>query len=367
MIKVLYTIPNFDTAGSGKALLNVAKTLDKKKFTPIICCSHDRGKFFKVVNQSNIPVYIHQTTHNMIPRVEGVFKCLKLAKFFKKLGVDVIHSFHYGADYSEALAAKFARIPWVYTKKNMNWGGYSKNGWKLRTLFAKHILAQNTDMFKEFFPKSKKVSLVPRGVDIDEFKPREKNNRLLKKYNIKENEKIIVCVANLHPVKGIETLLYAFKSLLNKIDNFHLFIVGEKENSYGEFLQKKVQHLSNIHFTGKVYNVVDYYSIANIFVLPTIDKGRREGCPVALLEALASGLDVIASDVPGIRDVLNNFPFNLFQPGDSTELSKKIFKLINNNSFKINSSLLSHVRKNYNIGVEARKHEKIYEKLLSNK
>ena len=53
----------------------------------------------------------------MIPRFNGIVKCFKLSKFFKKLEIDLIHSFHYGSDYSEALAAKFAGIPWVYTKK----------------------------------------------------------------------------------------------------------------------------------------------------------------------------------------------------------------------------------------------------------
>ena len=44
-----------------------------------------------------------------------------IISIFRKLKIDLIHSFHYGSDYSEALAAKFAGIPWVYTKKNMNW------------------------------------------------------------------------------------------------------------------------------------------------------------------------------------------------------------------------------------------------------
>ena len=63
--------------------------------------------------------------------------------FFRKLKPDIIHSFHYGADYSEGLASRIAGIPWIYTKKNMNWGGNSKNGWALRSFFASKILVQN--------------------------------------------------------------------------------------------------------------------------------------------------------------------------------------------------------------------------------
>ena len=52
--KILYTIPNFDTAGSGKALINIANRLDRSRFEPHICCSHDRGIFFKEVIASGI-------------------------------------------------------------------------------------------------------------------------------------------------------------------------------------------------------------------------------------------------------------------------------------------------------------------------
>ena len=48
-IKILYTIPNFDTAGSGKALLNIAKKLNPDKFEVEIACLHNRGLFFKEV------------------------------------------------------------------------------------------------------------------------------------------------------------------------------------------------------------------------------------------------------------------------------------------------------------------------------
>ena len=55
----------------------------------------------------------------------------------------------------------------------MNWGGSSKNGWKLRTILATHIMVQNKDG-NRFFPNSNKISLVPRGKDISEFKKTSK-------------------------------------------------------------------------------------------------------------------------------------------------------------------------------------------------
>ncbi|SVE36257.1 uncharacterized protein METZ01_LOCUS489111, partial [marine metagenome] len=67
-LKILFTIPNFDTAGSGKALFNIANNLDKQYFEPHIACLNDKGVFFTVVERSKIPVHIFQFTSPMKKR-----------------------------------------------------------------------------------------------------------------------------------------------------------------------------------------------------------------------------------------------------------------------------------------------------------
>ena len=362
--KILYTIPNFDTAGSGKALINIANRLDRSRFEPHICCSHDRGIFFKEVIASGIPVHLHQTTVDMIPRMKGLLSGNKLALFFRSLKMDLIHSFHYGPDYSEPLAARLVGMPWVYTKKNMSWGGKSKNGWKLRTLFASHILAQNKDMIKNFFPGKKNVSLVPRGVDTEEFSPKPKDRKLLEKYQIRKDEKVILAVANLVPVKGIDILLDAFELVAEKHNSIRLLVVGDKENDYGKEMEERVIHSSyssRIHFTGKVQNISDYYSITDVFVLPTLDVG--EGCPVSLLEAMSFEIPTIASNVAGIKEILYDFKDTLFQPGDKIDLKNKILFELKNRS-RVKKKLREHVMRNFSIENEVKAHENTYERIL---
>ena len=367
-LKILFTIPNFDTAGSGKALLNIAKNLDKNIFEPHICCAHDKGSFFEFVKKSGIPVHFYSSYHNMIPRLKGLFMTFKLAFYFYRLKIDLIHSFHYGPDYSEALASRIAGIPWVYTKKNMNWGGRSKNGWYLRTFLASHVLVQNRDMIIEFFSNSKKMTLVPRSVDTTEFIKINKDKKTLEKHNISKNNKVILCVANLHPAKGVEVLIKAF-NICSLIDNnLKLVIAGDCNNQYGKSLiklSKDSSFSSNIIFTGKVNNILDYYSIAHLFVLPTLKEGRREGSPVSLLEAIACGNSVLGSSVSGIKDILEKFPDSLFESGNIAELSNKInirFSTIKNKI--LDGRIRNHIIKNYDIQVETKKHEYIYKKIL---
>jgi len=305
----------------------------------------------------------------MIPRLNGIKRCFKTAKFFKKLNIDLIHSFHYGADYSEALSAKISGIPWIYTKKNMNWAGNSKNGWKTRTLLASHIVVQNKDMIKMFFPNLEKISLIPRGVDTSEFKQASKSKKMINKLNIKKSEIVILCVANLHPVKGVEILLNAFERLYEKDKNHKLIIVGDNDNTYGKELiniSKSLSSTSRIQFVGKVLNVKKYYSIADIFVLPTLNKGRVEGSPVALLEALACGKKVLASNVSGIKDILSKYTDCLFEPGNIDELFKKLYTISFRikNKIKNDNEVSRFIIENYGIGNEIKKHELVYRKFI---
>lgn len=369
-IKVLFTIPNFDTAGSGKALLNIASRLNHELFEPMIACESDKGFFFKVVRESGIPVHIMKLTTSMSNRWSGLQHVLRIAAAFRRIKPHLVHSFHYSADYSEALAARLAGCKWVYTKKNMNWGGSSANGWKLRSWLANGIVAQNTDML-QFFGKSKKVSLIPRGVNVNEFAGKESDkNKMRVEFGIPGNAKIILTVANLVPVKGIEVLIKAFNTLHPQLPEVHLVIVGDDTNDYAHSLKQLAagsDARNQIHFTGKRSDVRDFLAAANVFVLPTLNQGRQEGSPVSLLEAMAAGKCVLASDVAGVRDQLQDFREHLFEPGNEKELCAKLSEFLrfeNSALSELGLRLKENVQNNYTIEKEVAHHEQFYRGLF---
>ena len=363
--KILFTIPNFDTAGSGKAMLKIAQRLDKNLFEPHIACTHNKGVFFKTVEESGIPIHIYPYFHSMSSKLKGALKSWQNRKFFKPY--DLVHSFHYSDDYSEALSSKFAGTPWVYVKKNMNW---NSNAWNLRTRLSTAIVAQNTDMIKQFFKNDERVSLIPRGVDTQEFKPQETSDSLLKEFNLNKEHKIILLVANLVPVKGVEFLVNAFESICNKYSDTVLMIVGDDSHEYASQLKVNAKYSIDKHriiFTGKRPDIKDFQSIAKIFVLPTLNKGRQEGSPVSLLEAMASGTFVLASNVAGIRDQLSEIPEQLFEPGDSNSLAIKLEQALNLSDSEIKKAedkQLELIQKYYTLEIEVKKHEEFYKKAL---
>jgi glycosyltransferase involved in cell wall biosynthesis len=364
MIKVLFTIPNFDTAGSGKALLNIAKGLDRSRFEPHILCRHDRGHFFKTVEESGIPVHVFEYTTAMRPVIKGLRECWSMSREFKKIDPDIVHSFHYAADYSEALAVKMAGCKWVYTKKNMSWGGSSKNAWLLRSFLADRIVVLNTKMGDQFFPNSRgKTSLIPRGVDTRVFSLQNTNG------SGTNTKRTVVCVANLVPVKGVEVLIEAFRMICGRTRNssWQLKIVGDDRNEYGVQLKQTYEELirrQKLIFTGKIADVKAELEASEIFVLPT----QMEGCPVSLLEAMSMGLIVVGSAVPGITDQLDSLgEDHLFEPGNISMLGEKLQKHMDTepeNRKLLNEKIRAYCRSEWDISIEIARHEKFYIELL---
>ncbi|MCT4623757.1 MAG: glycosyltransferase family 4 protein, partial [Schleiferiaceae bacterium] len=295
---------------------------------------------------------------------------IRVSKKINQINPHVIHSFHYGNSYGEALAGKISRAKWIFTKKNMNWGSDGANAWKLRSFLADFIVVQNTKMIEEFYPDSKKIRLIERGIQVGFFSEFVDNiDAVYSEMNTPVEARVIACVANISPVKGVHYLIEAFQSL--EKDNWHLWLIGDDKSDYAQQLKSdiemNVENGKNIHFSGKKNDVRPYVKAAEIFVLPTTKTG--EGSPVALLEAMAMKKVVLGSRVPGIEDQLKEFEQHMFESENADSLASALHRLLKNTKAKneeLGQDFYNHVSKKYHINREVAQHEKLYTELCSN-
>ena len=148
---ILFTIPNFITAGSGQVLLNIVKRLDPNKFSPTICVMKKGGKLDKEIEKLEIPFFEAPFSIKAKPRRSLLVRAYKAAKVFKPYKFDIWHSFHYLDDYTEPIIAKLSGVKnWIYTKKSMSWG---TRAWKARSYLATRIVVDNSEMEEAFFNK----------------------------------------------------------------------------------------------------------------------------------------------------------------------------------------------------------------------
>ncbi len=163
-------------------------------------------------------------------------------------------------------------------------------------------------------------------VDTEVFFPADDKAKSKTALGFLPDELVIGAVGRLDPVKDYTILIKAFGSLANSYKNIKLVIIGngpEEDN-----LRKCVEHAGikeRVAFLGRKDNVNEILKAMDIFVLPSL----AEGISNTILEAFASGIPVIATNVGGnselIRDKETGF---LFQSGDVEELTSLLRKYI---------------------------------------
>ena len=252
----------------------------------------------------------------------------------------------------------------------MGWYGSSYRGWKLRSWLADGIICQNKNMLQKYFLNWKKTKLIPIGVDTHEYKKKSGDTNLKKRWGIPIDSRIIISVSNLIPVKGVEVLIQAFELLSTNYKDWRLMIVGADETEYAMELKNlfltKSKMKDKIIFTGRQNNVKELLDISEIYVQPSLSTG--EGAPIAILEAMSNGKVIIGSDVPGIRDQLNDFPQHLFKAGNIYDLKNKLIEFISNDineNIKIGEKFIDFVIANYDMHIEKRRLKKYYTQLVN--
>ena len=112
-----------------------------------------------------------------------------------------------------------------------------------------------------------------------------------------------------------------------------------------------------------------YHIVSEIYVQTTLNQGRMEGAPIAILEAMANGKVVIGSDIPGIRDQLEQFSNHLFEAGNISDLSEKLVCFMSNDkttNLNIGNKFLDFVKKTFDISFEKKNIELYYKNLMQN-
>ena len=152
--------------------------------------------------------------------------------------------------------------------------------------------------FRELRCPANKVKVISNGVQIP---PNLSSGWLRGKLGLPTTVPLLVTVASLRPVKGVDILLQAAVRLFKECPDWHLVIVGGGPLMADlQGLAQRLQIASRVHFLGVANNVLEILPDCNVFVLPS----RSEAMPVSILEAMALGLPVVATDVGSVRDVV---------------------------------------------------------------
>jgi glycosyltransferase involved in cell wall biosynthesis len=172
----------------------------------------------------------------------------------------------------------------------------------------------------EFIPE-RKIFVLTNGININEFRSVHRDRQLSLEKTI-----ILGTVGRIEKSKGIKYLLFAMKRILAKYPNTRLEIVGDGSNLEDlKVLSKKLNISNSVKFFGKLANPIPSYTRMSIFIMPSV----LEGFGIVLLEAMAAGVPVIATNVDGIKEVVVDSESGiLIPPKNPDAIAQAVFKII---------------------------------------
>jgi len=207
-----------------------------------------------------------------------------------------------------------------------------------------------------------KIKVIPNGVDTELFSnlDQAESRRIL---GIDSNEKVILSISRLVPVKGIETLIDVTRKLLQNGVAVKTYVVGG--GPYRRSYEKKAADLKDAFvFVGNVpyRDIPVLLSACDVFLLASLS----EGLPTVVLEAGACGKPVVASNVGGVPDIITHGESGfLVNPQDRNGFFTYVKMLLEDESLakKIASKLNNHVLEHFSWEKIVKKYEKIYEEI----
>jgi len=193
-----------------------------------------------------------------------------------------------------------------------------KKGYNLSKKIIAISSTTKDSLVKDYGISPRKIEVIPVGIDTNVFRP----------LKIKKIPNSMLYVGRLHERKGLPYLIKAIKTVRKEIPNLKLYIIGDgnlrsplQENIKGENLS------DNIIFLGKVSEeeLIKWYNKVEVFVLPSL----FEGFGIVCVEAMACGIPVIGTRVPGIVDIIKNRKNGILIPSkNSKKLANAIIGLL---------------------------------------
>jgi len=239
---------------------------------------------------------------------------MDLVMIFKSRKINIAHTFQIQSDILGSIAAGIAGVDCVISQQDSK--AIEETLHPLKKIFYrlfnscmmnsfKKTVAVSQGLKKELiadkFRPKEKIETIPLGITI----PEEYRNREFSFEGLIKNSPLIGTIARLNKEKGIDRFINAVPFVLKKIPRARFIIIGKGDEKGN--LQEQVKKLKldskvefrEIPWTDSIYKVL---TTIDIFVMPSL----REGCPTGLLEALASSRPVVASQIEGVNDLIDD-------------------------------------------------------------
>ncbi|MDD3453878.1 MAG: glycosyltransferase family 4 protein [Methanobacteriales archaeon] len=233
---------------------------------------------------------------------------------------------------------------------------------------ADEIIVIAKGLAEYYMGASDEYTLIYEPVDLEVFNRNHINKdeieSLRSSLGLSPEDTVGVCVANINPVKGYEYLLRAVAKAVDTAPRFKFLIVGDVPTSQKEYFKRLLELVKSLKiedqvlFLGRMDNIAEILAVSDFFVLSSI----AEGTPISIIEAMAMGKPIIATDVGAINEqVIHGRNGFLVPPASWEKLGDKIIEMVLNEDLR-NSMGRESIKlvKKFSLDKCLEKHLKVY-------
>ena len=329
-IRVLHLLVTTSPGGGPKHVYDLVRHLPRGEFEVVVAAPRD-GIFFDRFCDLGI-----ETVELSLGRL-GVRHLPRAMRLMRRSGIDIVHTHGKGAGLFGRLAARALGIPAIHTFHGIHYSSYSQSGQRLYLALERRLsrmshaiinvsASQEAEGLELGLFRREQSVVVVNGIDLDEMDRIARECPVRREHlGLSPGDFVLGCVSRWDPVKRFEVLLQAVRRLASRIPHLALLLVGGGgEEARIRRLAGETGLQDRVIFTGFLGNPTRVYGALDLYVATSL----KEGLPLAPLEAMSAGLAIVATDVPGHRDVvLRGETGLLVPPEDAASLAEAIAML----------------------------------------
>lgn len=350
--------------GLERMVLDLARGLDRSRYHPIVIAVTSHLPRAPEFAAAGIPVHV-------VPQ-RGLDVSLpwRLAAFCRAERVGLLHAHNFGRYFYGGPAARLAGIPSLYTEHSTTrpderalwltqrrWSDWATTVVADASYVRTHLIARHG------LPPER-VIVIPNGVDTARLANRTGRASMRAEWDVPQSAVVIGTAGRLVPVKNHALLLDAFRALRRRAPEAYLVIAGD--GPLRDALSQRVEalHLADsVRLLGHCDDIAAFLAGLDLFCL----SSDSEGLPLAVIEAMAAGLPIVATAVGGVPELVDERVGRLAPPGDATRLAEALGELVANphRRVELGAQAAAIAQRDYSLQVMVRRYQAVYDAALA--
>lgn len=369
---ILHLVDCLHIGGGEMQMVDLVKRIDRSRFRPIVGCLKKEGPLLSVLEQNEVPVEAFPVRGKLF-YPHSLKQILRLTLFMRREKVKILHTQDLYSHLVGVPAALLAGVPVITNRLDL---GHTLNRWhrwalKILSFGITKAMANSQGVQRMLVDSEKmdprKIALIYNGVDIDRFQfaalpSSSQRGSLLPEF--RPDDRLIGTLANLWPIKGHHILLEAAVRVVAYFPKVRFVLIGTGIRR--EELEAVARTLSiekHVLFLGSRQDVPDILSCMEISVLPSLGEGFSN----AILESMAAGLPMVATDVGGNREaIVDGETGFIVPPGDPDALADRLIRLLEEPLLgqKMGRAGRQRIENHFTLDRMVRETERFYDEIL---